>query len=80
MLFVEDLVDAVRRFAGSGISGVFNIGGGPGNTLSLLELLSMLREMGLRPEYRFSAGGRLTRRCTSPTYRAPGGSSGGSRE
>jgi nucleoside-diphosphate-sugar epimerase len=45
---------AVRRFARSRISGVYNIGGGPSNTLSLLELLSMLRDMGLRPEHSFS--------------------------
>lgn len=54
VLFIDDLVDAVRRFASSSSSGVYNMGGGPSNTLSLLELLSMLREMGLRPEYSFS--------------------------
>ena len=54
VLFVDDLVDAVKRFVGSNISGVYNIGGGPENTLSLLELLSMLKEMGLNPSYKFS--------------------------
>jgi CDP-paratose 2-epimerase len=54
VLFVDDLVDAVRRFTESNASGVYNIGGGPGNTLSLLELLSILEDMGLRPSYRFS--------------------------
>jgi CDP-paratose 2-epimerase len=47
ILFVDDLVDcylaAVERI--DAVAGVtFNIGGGPGNTLSLLELLEVLRE------------------------------------
>jgi CDP-paratose 2-epimerase len=47
VLFVDDLVDcylaAVERI--DVVAGVtFNIGGGPGNTLSLLELLEVLRE------------------------------------
>jgi CDP-paratose 2-epimerase len=53
ILFVEDLVDAmllaqdnVERFAGE----AFNIGGGPDNTTSLVELLDLIGEvMGERP-------------------------------
>ncbi len=44
LLWVEDLVGAYRAFLGSDHShGVFNMGGGPDKTLSLLELLEMLR-------------------------------------
>ena len=48
VLFVEDLVDAMLvaisdadRLAGS----AFNIGGGPGNTISLLELLDLIQDL-----------------------------------
>jgi CDP-paratose 2-epimerase len=48
VLFVDDLVDALllahenmRRIAGE----AFNIGGGPENTVSLLELLDLIREL-----------------------------------
>jgi CDP-paratose 2-epimerase len=45
-LYVKDLVDAFERFERSSIKhGVFNIGGGPLNTLSLLELLDILQRM-----------------------------------
>lgn len=45
LLWVDDLVDAYRAFLGSDHPhGVYNMGGGPGNTLSLLELLDHLRE------------------------------------
>ncbi|HEY0552910.1 MAG TPA: SDR family NAD(P)-dependent oxidoreductase [Thermoanaerobaculia bacterium] len=54
VLFVEDLVEAFVRaerqmpvVAGQ----AFNVGGGPGNTLSLLELLDLVAELtGRRPE------------------------------
>jgi CDP-paratose 2-epimerase len=53
-LFVEDLVDAflLAQKHMPTISGrAFNIGGGPGNTLSLLELLDMIADLhGERPE------------------------------
>lgn len=46
VLWVEDLVDVYNRFIKSPLkNGVFNIGGGPGNTLSLLELVSHLNEI-----------------------------------
>ena len=46
VLYVTDLVRAFDSFLTSGIKhDVFNIGGGPENTLSLLEVLRMLREM-----------------------------------
>lgn len=52
VLYIDDLVAAYRaayrridRVAG----GVFNIGGGPENTLSLLELLDLLRRLTGRP-------------------------------
>ena len=48
ILFIDDLVDAfllaqqhMRRLSGS----AFNIGGGPANTISLLELLDMITEL-----------------------------------
>ncbi|MBI4386841.1 MAG: NAD-dependent epimerase/dehydratase family protein [Elusimicrobia bacterium] len=45
VLFVTDLVAAFERFIRGGRrSGVYNIGGGGKNTLSLLELLKMLEE------------------------------------
>ena len=44
LLWVEDLIQAYRRFLGSDRAhGVYNMGGGPENTLSLLELLDLLR-------------------------------------
>jgi len=57
ILYVGDLVDAfllaMQRMAGE--SGhAFNIGGGPGNTVSLLELLDLIADItGRRPEVRF---------------------------
>lgn len=57
VLFVNDLVQAFNMFfkKRKKVSGeVFNIGGGPENTLSLLELLSLLRkETGKRCEVEF---------------------------
>jgi CDP-paratose 2-epimerase len=58
VLFVEDLVDAfllaragARKLAGE----AFNVGGGPGNTLSLLELLDLIEVLeGERPEVAFA--------------------------
>jgi CDP-paratose 2-epimerase len=57
-LFVDDLVDAfmlahkhVEQLSGQ----AFNIGGGPGNTLSLLELLQLIEKLtGQRPAYALS--------------------------
>ena len=44
LLWVEDLIGAYRSFLGSDRPhGVYNMGGGPENTLSLLELLDLLR-------------------------------------
>jgi len=44
LLWVEDLIDAYRAFLGSDLPhGVFNMGGGASNTLSLLELLDLLQ-------------------------------------
>ena len=43
LLWVDDLIAAYRRFLGSDQAhGVYNMGGGPENTLSLLELLALL--------------------------------------
>lgn len=54
-LYVDDLIDAIDRFQRSKMRrAVFNMGGGPRNTLSLLELLDLLREItGLKPELSF---------------------------
>jgi CDP-paratose 2-epimerase len=56
VLYVDDLVNAFDRFLKSNTKhAVFNMGGGPDNTLSLLELLDMLQNMtGRRPEVSFS--------------------------
>ena len=59
VLFVDDLVRAflkaqqeMDRIRGA----AFNIGGGPGNTISLLNLLDFIAEMhGARPDVRFDA-------------------------
>ena len=48
VLFVEDLVEAfalARRHIGKLRGRAFNIGGGPGNTVSLLELINRLEEL-----------------------------------
>ncbi|MBD3155376.1 MAG: NAD-dependent epimerase/dehydratase family protein [Candidatus Aenigmarchaeota archaeon] len=46
VLFVSDLIDAFDRFINGNLKhGVFNIGGGPENTMSLLELLDILEEI-----------------------------------
>jgi len=53
VLHVEDLVEAYDAFFKSKLRhGVFNIGGGPDNTLSLLELLDLLKRLtGKSPSY-----------------------------
>jgi CDP-paratose 2-epimerase len=57
VLFIDDLVDALVRAASriEQLRGrVFNIGGGPGNTLSLLELIDMIAQLhGRPPQLRF---------------------------
>lgn len=46
LLYVSDLVNAYDKFIASDLPyGVFNIGGGPENTLSLLELLKTLEDL-----------------------------------
>ena len=56
VLYVTDLVEAYDAFYNSTLrKGVFNTGGGPDNTLSLLELLAILAELtGLRSELSFA--------------------------
>jgi CDP-paratose 2-epimerase len=56
MLYVDDLVDAFNRFINSDLErGLFNIGGGPRNTISLLEFLDELEILtGKRPRVNFS--------------------------
>jgi CDP-paratose 2-epimerase len=56
VLWIDDLLDAYEAFLerGRGVA-VYNMGGGPGHTLSLLELLEMLEpHVGRRPEPRFA--------------------------
>jgi CDP-paratose 2-epimerase len=59
VLYVDDLVDALLLARGSGheLAGhAFNIGGGPRNTISLLELVAMIAELtGEAPEVTTSA-------------------------
>jgi CDP-paratose 2-epimerase len=58
VLFVEDLVDAltaVQADAEALAGQAFNVGGGPAHTLSLLELLRLVRELhGTLPPLRFA--------------------------
>lgn len=56
LLYVDDLVAAYDKFIESDLKhGVFNIGGGPENTTSLLEFLDILeRETGKRSKVTFS--------------------------
>ena len=56
VLYVEDLIAAFDRFiAGALPHGVFNIGGGPSHTVSLLELLDLLARLtGKRSAVRFA--------------------------
>jgi CDP-paratose 2-epimerase len=57
LLFVEDLIDAMlaaQKYPETTHGRAFNIGGGPRNTASLLELLDIIREVdGRRPSVRF---------------------------
>jgi CDP-paratose 2-epimerase len=57
ILAVDDLVDALllaQEHMGSASGQAFNIGGGPGNTVSLLELLELIGELlGWSPEVEF---------------------------
>jgi CDP-paratose 2-epimerase len=57
VLYIGDLVEAFDRFLNSNLKHeVFNIGGGPDNTLSLLELLDMLKKLtGKNPSITFSS-------------------------
>ncbi len=57
VLWVDDLVSAFEKFIASPLRhGVFNMGGGPRNTLSLLELLEILEDItGKKPKVRFKA-------------------------
>lgn len=46
ILYVSDLINAYDSFINSNLKQeVFNIGGGPGNTISLLELLDLLKKI-----------------------------------
>ncbi len=55
VLYVKDLVDAFKRFLDSDIKHeVFNMGGGPMNSLSLLELVERLKQLsGMRPTIKY---------------------------
>ncbi len=56
MLYADDLVDAFNSFINSGLErGLFNIGGGPDNTISLLEFLDELEVLiGKKPKVKFA--------------------------
>ena len=57
ILYVEDLIDAYDRFYKSPVKHeVYNIGGGPENTLSLLELIEIIEgQTGMKMAYSFGA-------------------------
>lgn len=56
MLYVDDLTETFNLFINSSSqSGLFNIGGGPDNTISLLEFLDELESLtGKRPKVKFA--------------------------
>jgi CDP-paratose 2-epimerase len=56
LLYVSDLVTVIEKALSSQLAGeVFNIGGGPGNTLSVLEAIQMIEELtGLSATIRYS--------------------------
>lgn len=56
VLYVTDLIDAFEKFINSDKKcGLFNIGGGKDNTLSLLEFLDVIKETtGKKPKFSFS--------------------------
>jgi len=56
VLYIGDLINVFDKFLNSNLKHeVFNIGGGPKNTLSLLELLEMLKRMsGMNPKISFT--------------------------
>jgi len=56
MLYVDDLVNAFNLFISSDLErGLFNIGGGPANTISLLEFLNELEMLiGKKPKVTFA--------------------------
>ena len=56
MLYAGDLVDAFNRFINSDLKrGLFNIGGGPNNTISLLEFIDELKDLtGKLPKVNFA--------------------------
>ncbi len=63
VLYVGDLVRAFDLFLSSGIKHkVFNMGGGPTNTLSLLELLGLLWRLTGKTPVSCRSGGRPTRK------------------
>ncbi len=54
VLYVSDLMELFEAFLGAETSGVWNVGGGPVHTTSLLDLLSMLEDLvGIRPDRTF---------------------------
>lgn len=57
VLYVEDLVQAYDAFVEGNLKhGVFNIGGGPNNTLSLLKLLDLLKDLtGKKSDVKFAS-------------------------
>ena len=71
MLFVDDLVDAfllAQTHMPTMPGQAFNIGGGPANTISLLELLERIGEAAAAgPRSASATGGRATSATTSPT-------------
>jgi CDP-paratose 2-epimerase len=61
LLYVDDALDAylLARSHSAALSGqAFNLGGGPGNSASLLELLAHFRELGIPPPHIRFAGWR----------------------
>jgi CDP-paratose 2-epimerase len=83
ILFADDLVDAflLAQAKMPEISGeAFNIGGGPANTISLLDLLDLIERLhGERPACGSGRGGRATSGTTCRTRPRCSGGPGGPR-
>lgn len=57
VLFATDLAECFYRFFEHPVPGIYNIGGGLANALSLLECIELITELtGKRPEVRFEPG------------------------
>lgn len=56
ILYVDDLVDLIEKVVGAKATGIYNVGGGRENSLSMLELLDLLKPFGFeKPKPKFTS-------------------------